>query len=272
MKENENRLIISQSMLKDWRKMCPLAFQYKWFIYDGPEEESPFYIGNKHVVILGNIYEQNIIGISRGGKTTNPPKDLTSKPVYERMLSQAALTKNNLRKRKQEGSKIVAVQERIEVSYELNGVTVYIDGNLDILWKLSNGTMAIEDLKLSSKLDASFGEFQWKNLQYIDYTQSKHYNLLVSIKFGQTPEETPFQYNIADTSTDMLRKIIDVSISSVTIEEYKHELYHTFIAISEALEIDYFPPNNTYEECFSCPIKDGCKHRNDEVPIEYVEI
>src|SRR5690606_34844489 len=176
-----NKIVLSQSMLKDWRKMCKHAFKQKRFVDYGDEENSPFYIGNKEVVILGNVYEQNIIGISRGGKITKAPDDLKKKPVYQRMLEQAKITKRWLRSLPGE---VVEVQHYIEVSFEMNGVVVTISGNIDINFKNLNETLKATDLKLSSKLDAAFGEFQWKNLVAIDYTQAKQYVLLMHLFYG----------------------------------------------------------------------------------------
>lgn len=266
-----SKLIISQSMLKDWESMCGEAFRIKWFVPYEKEEDNPFYIGNKEVIQLGNIYEQKIIGISRGGKVTKPTADLVKKEVYKRMLEQAAYTKEWYRKIKEEG-KVLGVQDRIEVSFEMNGVIVHIDGNLDINYMLNNGRFSLKDLKLSSDRDTDYGDFQWKNLSRINYTQAKQYILLVHLKFNEPIENIEFEYHIADTSTKKRVKIINVVASEETIEEHKHRLYHAYNEISEALMIDYFPIKNDYDRCSICPVREECKHRNKEPMVEYIEI
>lgn len=264
----EDKLRLSQSMLKDWETMCGIAFKVKYFS-DIPEEENPFYIGNKDVVVLGNVYEQNIIGISRGGKKTIPPPELTKKPVYERMVDQSKLTKSWLRGL---DGKVMAVQERIEAEFEWDGKTIYIVGHLDVNFKTSEGKIKVIDLKLSGDRDASYGPFQWKNLNNIDYTQPKQYILLVHIKFNQPVEETEFEYHVADTSTQKRVKIINVSAFDSTIESHKERLAKAFNEIEEALVIDYFEPKNDYDRCSVCPLKEDCSYRNIKPIVEYITI
>lgn len=262
------KLRLSQSMLKDWENMCGIAFKVKYFS-DIPEEENPFYIGNKEVVILGNVYEQNIIGISRGGKKTVPSAELIKKPVYERMVDQSKLTKSWLRKL---DGKIVGVQQRIEAEFEWEGKTIYIVGHLDINFKTGDGKFKIIDLKLSGDRDASYGPFQWKNLNNIDYTQPKQYILLVHLNFNQSVEDTEFEYHIADTSTQKRVKIINVSSFDSTIEGHKERLAKAYNEIEEALVIDYFEPKNDYDRCSVCPLKEDCEYRNIKPIVEYITI
>lgn len=263
-----DRFRLSQSMLKDWENMCGIAFKVKHFS-DIPEEQNPFYIGNKDVIILGNVYEQKIIGISRGGKQTVPPADLIKKPVYERMIEQSKLTKYWLRKL---DGKIIGVQERIEAEFEWEGKTIYIVGHLDVNFKTGEGKFKIIDLKLSGDRDANYGPFQWKNLNTIDYTQPKHYILLEHLVTKQPIEETEFEYHIADTSTQKRVKIINVTAFDSTIEEHKYRLAKAYNEIEEALTIDYFEPKNDYDRCSVCPLNEDCSYRNIKPIIEYITI
>lgn len=267
--EEENRLYLSQSMLKDWENMCGEAFRVKYFVEYAKEEDNPFYIGNKDVIILGNVYEQNIIGISRGGKITKAPFDLVKKPVYDRMLQQAKLTKEWYRNL---GGKAIGVQHQLKGSFEYNGITVYIIGHLDIYYQLPDLRKKVIDLKLSSDRDTDYGEFQWKNLEHINYTQPKQYVLLVHLNTGLPVNEIPFEYHIADTSTKMRVKRIHVTVSESAIEEHKERLYHAYTGIIEALTIGYFEPKNDYDRCSVCPIKESCQYRNKQPLIEYIEI
>lgn len=266
-----DKLIISQSMLKDWETMCGEAFRIKWFVPYEKEEDSPFYIGDKDVIQLGNIYEQKIIGISRGGKTTKPTKELEKKAAYRYMLEQAAVTKDWYRKLRAQG-KVIGVQDRLEGSFEMNGTTVWIDGNLDINFQYHNTRRSVKDLKLSSDRDTDYGDFQWKNLNKINYTQAKQYVLLVHLVYGDPIDTIDFEYHIGDTSTKKRVKIINVKISEETIEEHKHRLYHANNEISEALMIDYFPVRNDYDRCSVCPVREDCKYRNTDPIVEYIEI
>lgn len=265
----DGQLYISQSLLKDWENMCGVAFKVKHFTPFKNEEDNPFYIGNKDVVVLGNIYEQSIIGISRGGKTTKPSPELAKKPIFNRMKEQAKLTKEWLRSL---NGRIIGVQERIKASFEWNGVQVFIVGHLDIRFQDADGTPRNIDLKLSGDRDASFGDFQWKNLDRLTYDQPKQYNLLLHLETGFPVDRIPFDYHIGDTSTAMKVKVINVMTSEQTIEFHKERLYEAYIGISEALELDYFEPRNDYDRCSVCPIKEDCKYRNKTPLIEYVEI
>lgn len=266
-----SKLILSQSLLKDFHKMCGEALRVKWFVHYEKEEDNPFYIGDKEVVQLGNIYEQNVIGISRGGKTTTPTPELAKKPVFDRMKEQAATTKIWYRNLRQEG-KVLAVQRRIEASFVFNGVTVWLDGNLDIEFIYNSGKRGTKDLKLSSDRDASFGEFQWKNLDKINYSQAKQYTLLLHLHYNTPLSEIDFEYHIADTSTKRRVKIINVIISESTMEGYKEELYNVYTQLIESLEIGYFPLKNEYDICSECPIKESCEFRNTIPTVQYVEL
>ncbi len=260
---------LSQSMLKDWESMCHVAFKVKHLEHYDTEEENPFYIGDKEVVIMGNVYEQNIIGVSRGGKVTTPPENLAKKEMFRRMMSQAKRTRNWLRSL---DGRPVAVQNKIEASFKWEDVTVPIQGHLDIDFKYNDGRIKVIDLKLSGKLTATFGPFQWSNLDKIDYTQARQYILLKNLQTGVPVGDIPFDYHIADTSPEEKMKIISATATDSSIEEHKYRLYYAYTEIQESILVDYFQPKNDYNRCSSCPLKDTCSHINTNPPIEEVII
>lgn len=248
---------LSQSALKDWKSMCPIQWREKWKKYEN-EEDNPWYIGDRPVIRLGNWYEQQVIGISRGGKTTELTTTERKSAKGRYAASQAKLTKEWLRSLP---GKIRGVQQELKAEFWHNGTLVKIIGNLDIDFAYDNGTPLVIDLKLTGDRDTTFGYFKWGDIENMDITQMKQYKLLSWLNYGIEPET---KYHVIDVSTKMKVGLFNIIISDQTMEEYKDLLAEVYKEIAESFMLNVFEPKNTYDNCSICPIASQCKFRNEK--------
>lgn len=247
---------LSQSKLDDWLTMCPIQCEVKWRHYEN-EEDNPWYIGDREIVRLGNWYEQQAIGMSRGGKITH----LTSKERNGAKGQYAAIQAKNTKEwlRSLDG-KIMAVQEEVRSSFERNGITVRLIGHTDVRFQYSNGRQAIIDLKLTGSRDNTFGKFKWGDIQNMDVKQLKQYKLIHLLNWGEEPET---KYHVVDVSNTLKVGIFNIIISDITMEAYMDLVTEVYAEIAESYMLGFFKPKNTYDNCSVCPIASTCKYRND---------
>lgn len=261
----EEPLYLSQSMYKDWTSMCKLAFSKKWF---GTEEEKAlFSIDDKEVVRYGVHFESLVVGTGMGGKTIEWTEKERKSVFYERIKEQAKKCRAYL---KHLGGRVVESQQEIRGSYEHAGATIYIKGNLDINYEFNDGRAAVIDLKTSSDLEATFGPFQWGDLDRVSTVQLVHYAFLYFLKYGRMPDET--MYLVFDLKQDMRFSPISVVISEWAIDDHKEEFARVYSEIEQAMMMDYFEPNNSYKNCKDCPLKDTCKHYNPFPEPKIIEL
>lgn len=248
---------LSQSKLGDWLEMCPIQCEVKWRYYEN-EEDNPWYIGSSEIVRLGNWYEQQAIGLSRGGKIT----ELTSTEKRKAQSRYAAMQAKNTKEwlRSLDG-KIHSVQEEVRATFEHNGVLVRLIGHVDVIFIYNNGKRLIIDIKLTSNRDTTYGKFKWGDIQNMDIKQLKHYKLIDMLNHPDQEPET--KYHVADVSNKLKVGIFNVIISEQTMEEYKDLVAEVYKEISESYMLGFFEPKNTYDRCSVCPISDTCRYRND---------
>ena len=259
----KNKLYLSQSMLKDWTKMCHLAFSKRWF---GDEHEKKlFSIDDRQPVRFGILFETLVVGSGVSGKVIEWTDKEKRSVYYDRIHRQAKLCRQYL---KDMGGKILQAQDYIQTSFEHEGSTYYIQGNIDVRYGFDDGRQAVIDLKSTGCTDNTFGEHSWGNLEKIDTTQLEHYSLLVQQKFGIDPEA---YYLVFDISKEEKFVPIQVSISEQAMYEHKERVAKVYREISEAIMLDYFEPNNSFSNCKSCPLNTTCKFANPYPELSYID-
>lgn len=258
---------LSQSLLKDYESMCPIAFSKKHF---GTEQERLiFQLKESEAMRWGIYFETLVVGSGMGGKTIELTSTEKKSAFYKRVVEQAKLCRAYL---KAMDGKMVGSQELLQASYEWQGQTIYIQGNLDIRWQYSMAQNAVKgaviDLKSTGDLESTFGKFQWGNIDKIDVTQMIHYGLLYQLNFGEWPDTF---YLVFDISNKERFTPFQVQISEWTIEDHKERAAKAYNQITESLMLDYWEPQPRFSECKSCPIRDVCKYAQRFPEIEIIQ-
>ncbi len=247
-------LSISQSMVKDFESMCPIAFNAKWS-FEGDEEDNPWYIGEKQAIRFGVHFETLAIGSGMGGKTISWTDKEKSSVYHDRIKAQAKVCRDYL---KALGGKIKSTQKFVQAEFEHQGITIKIQGNWDVEYEFKDGTGAVIDLKSTGDLKNSFGKFQWSNAEKIDITQLIQYRLLYYLNKGTWPRTI---FLVFDLSAEEKFVPYEVEISEQTIDEYKDRLLQVYSDISNAMTLDYWEPKPSFMECKICPLKDNCRYQ-----------
>lgn len=254
---------LSNSMLRDWEEMCQKEFFQRWF------KQNPAYELDSVPITLGNLFEQNVIGVSVGGKVTVPTKEFikSNQSSYDRMLNQAELCKTFL---KLLGGKKIGVQTYLHaVVIDSAGQEIPICGNLDILygWPAENLRRAIIDLKFTADTDSTFGDFAWGRPDTMDMSQAFQYVLLHRLVYPELPDPE-FKYWIYDHKPSMKRSHLNIIISEQTMSDHIERLSKAYNAISDALLFNSWRPKQEYSFCSVCKYK--CEYEKllpDEISI-----
>lgn len=271
-----NRFHLSQSCLKDFEEMCPLAFSVRWF---GTEEQRNLFQRDSDAMKRGVLFETLAIGMGLNGKTSQPGDVDPNSVVYKRIQKHAAMY------RKWEAEKfpkILGTQMSIQVRVEWDGGVYYAQGNLDRVARDRSSMVNVIDLKLRDKLDSDYGKFQFANPRKIDWTQLKHYRILAKTKFN---EEVNQMYYVADSSKEDYVKPISPVISPWHEYEHHRRCQAAYDAITMNLTLDDWTPKPSFSKCSTCPLGmesnkhaleraglELCKHRVKVPDIEVYEL
>jgi hypothetical protein len=264
-------LFISQSLLKDWDTMCKKQFEFKYFKgYGMDDPESPFFIGDRTMIRFGNYYEQQIIGMSRGGKKTILSKSEIESTKGARIQPQADKAKDWLFNHLD--GNVIAVQHYYEAKVEHDGQIVRLSGHVDIHYKYSDGSHQVIDLKLCDNLDSSFGPVinghrssSWGDIESMDHTQPIHYTIILQELLGQ---DVSFIYHVADLTPQMKVKIFPIDVSENTRHMHLSRCLDAQNEIEESLMLDWFEPCNDYNKCCMCPVSHLCEYKKTTPNIE----
>ena len=165
----------------------------------------------------------------------------------------------------------IVIQEKqllIQAQYSEN---IDLFGTLDFVssFRESNDVFhekAIVDLKLTSNVFSTYGDYSWAFPINMDHTQAFMYNELYKIKYG---EDLPFFYMVFDYSPSMNYKIFKKHIGP-TEKAQLHE------SIRMAIErIKYFDENGwieipRHDRCKDCPLKDTCSSFTNKRQVEII--
>lgn len=263
---------ISQSILKDWLSTpCKKQFQFKHFLgFDMDSPDSPFFIGDREMIRFGNYYEQQIIGLSRGGKITElTPKEITS-TKGSRISEQVSKTSDWLTNRLD--GRIQKTQHKYSIEIDHNGQRLRLHGHVDIHFLYRNGHHQVIDLKLCDNIYSAFGPVingvrsaGWGNVQDMDHKQPVHYIILLEELFGNS---VSFIYHVADLTPQHNVKIFPIEPSPETKHFHLDTCLDVQNEIEEALMMDWFEPTQSYNTCCNCPVADRCSSRVETPNVE----
>ena len=251
-----NKFYLSNSMLTDWNSMCPVEWKERWI------DKNPAYELDSIAIQLGNAFEQNVIGMSVGGKVTEPSPELKKNASYPRMLEQAKRCRRYL---KDLGGKIIGRQTYLfsEVQ-DVNGNTIYICGNLDILYEMPDGHRIIIDLKFTGDTENTWGDFAWGKPESMNLSQSIQYSLLHKCVYPQLP--TPeFIYSVWDHKPAMRFLPLRVKISDQAFDDHIENLSMAYFEITDSMMFDTWTPTPSFDKCSQCKVP--CKYQ-----VKYPEV
>ena len=241
-------MMISQSSIRDFYNddFCKI----KW---------SETYLNNyrstpSNAMIDGLIFEQLVIGESRGGEAYSLPKLKSGKPS-KRELDLIELSEFAKQTMKDLEIKILEVQPEWIVDDLI--------GHPDCLVTYK-GETAILDLKYTGVKEnesCKWNPYAWDDLQYKDFRQALHYVEMYYLMHG---EYLPFFYLVFGKSGWV--KFICVDISQNGMEEYRM-LLDTFRSDFKTFEPK---PIKRYEICRKCNVK--CNERTEKPNIININI
>ncbi len=230
---------ISQSMLRDFYN--PDYCKIKWeetYLNGYRSKPSP-------AMLDGLVFEQKVIGMSRGGEVYEIPKGKTGKPL-KRETDLLALAEKSKVMMHDLGIELVDVQPEWE--------TDELIGHPDALIKYK-GELAIMDLKYTAiKEDdnCKWNPYAWGNLVdentgevYKDFTQAIHY---IEMYYQMHGIYLPFFYLIFGKSGWC--KFIMIEPTHETLEKYRNKLKR----FKEDLKNFNPKPVDNYSICRKCSV------------------
>ena len=230
---------ISQSMLRDFYN--PDYCKIKWeetYLNGYRSKPSP-------AMLDGLVFEQKVIGMSRGGEVYEIPKGNTGKPL-KRETDLLALAEKSKVMMHDLGIELVDVQPEWE--------TDELIGHPDALIKYK-GELAIMDLKYTAiKEDdnCKWNPYAWGNLVdentgevYKDFTQAIHY---IEMYYQMHGIYLPFFYLIFGKSGWC--KFIMIEPTHETLEKYRNKLKR----FKEDLKNFNPKPVDNYSICRKCSV------------------
>lgn len=215
--------------------------------------------------MMKGLYFENL-ALDLGRDIEVPILKNGKKPVdYERIEAQAEKFKHI---KDDHEIMIYSRQELIEVDYTEE---IKLFGTLDFVSSFRENDeifheKAIVDLKLTSNVYSTFGDYSWAFPANMDHTQAFMYNELYKIKYG---EDLPFFYMVFDYSPSMNYKIFRKQIGSIERAQLTESIR---MAIAR---IQYFDENGwieipRHDRCGNCPLKDTCNKFTNKRNVEVI--
>lgn len=257
MKTVKSKFKLTQSMMKDWKKICPRVFEAKYILktLDVPPTEA---------MIWGNYFEYLCIGANvRGG--VPELTDTMEKSAYKgRVLKQVEVYKKTI-----EHYKVTDIQPQVEKeavllqTIEDTIIEIPIIGTDDIVCKIDN-ERAIIDLKFTGDVTNEWGDFAWGAPHKMDLLQAKHYPLIWMLA---EDEKCIFQYWIFDRSPKMGAKILHMDASPEAFEWHKRAIFDIWNEIQYSINTSFLSYPK-YAECRECPL--SCNARLNVPEVEFI--
>ena len=250
---------ISQSLIKQFTKKK----------YDGDveiKERCPYYIYTCYIaktdkslttnaMLKGLFFEQLCLGRSATDEViddlprkTRPPGEKTTDQIrieeqaieFQRLCSQYGieLSPDNVQNKYKQ---LYKHDFEDECEVYLTGVT---DFEHPIYSSVSNKLVdCVIDLKLTQKIDSTFGDYAWGNPVYIDHIQMDMYNYLTG-KQGL--------YWVFDYSVGKKNDMFSHTPEQEDIDRLHFRIRQTIIELMYDYKMEY-PANGVYEICKLCP-------------------
>jgi hypothetical protein len=226
--------MISQGAIRDFNNVDFCKIKWNEIYKNG------FRIPPTDAMINGLVFEQKVIGASRGGEIHEIPKLKNGKE------SKREIDLNNLVVfAKQTIKKLKIKFLEIQPEWKVGDLSGHPDALIE--WK---GSKAIMDLKFTgTKEDDScrWNPYAWgRDYQYKDFSQAIHY---VEMYYLMTGEYLPFFYLVFGKSGWV--RFLSVDISALSLEHHREKIKN----LREELK-DFKPyPTSRYQECVKCPIQ-----------------
>lgn len=250
----------SQSLIKQFEKegYCPMKIKAMYI--DKTHTNEPSLSMQK-----GNFFEYLCIGATaRGGDcvTDLPRKRKNQKTVdQERIEYQASLFPQILAEYGIEFPK--EKNRQVTISHVLNN-GIKIEGTLDFCAEVNNEEwghlpVAIIDIKLTSNIHSTFGDFCWGTPEEMDLMQAFMYPYIFKEKFkNKLPEHyvPPFFYLVFDYKPDAEHKLIPVEYDFAKEEELLNRIHYAYAQAQRCDETDWAPEPDMIQ-CNSCPVADA---------------
>jgi len=239
---------ISQSALKSF--FDPNVCEIKWEeMYLNGYRTEP-----SAAMLDGLVFEQHVIGGSRGGEVYEIPKGKTGKPL-KRETDLMALCKKSIQTMNDLEIELIDVQPEWNVGD--------LTGHPDALVKYK-GELAIMDLKYTGVREdesCKWNPFAWADLEHKDFRQALHY---VEMYYQEHGVYLPFFYLVFGKSG--WSKFILIDYSGSAMDEYRM-LLDTFRE-----EFKKFKPKpiNNYSICRKCTVL--CDKRTNKPNIEIIKL
>ena len=247
------KLKISQGMLRDFNN--PDYCKIKW------EETylNGYRSGPSSAMLDGLVFEQHVIGMSRGGEVYEIPKGKTGKPL-KRETDLLALAEKSKEMMNDLGIELIDVQPRWE--------TEELIGHPDALIKYK-GELAIMDLKYTAiKEDerCKWNPFAWGSIVdqetgevYKDFSQAIHY---IEMYYQEHGIYLPFFYLIFGKSGWC--KFIMIEPTKERLDKYRNKLKQFRVDLR-----NFKPkPIRDYSKCRKCSVL--CSKRTLKPEIEQI--
>lgn len=243
-----NDFKISQSALKDFYN--PEVCRIKW-----EEMYVNGYRSQPTIAMLdGLVFEQNVIGLSRGGEIYEIPKGKTGNTL-KRETDLLKLSEDAKQTMKDLDIELIDVQPHWEVGD--------LVGHPDALVKYK-GELAIMDLKYTGVREdesCKWNPFAWADLQHKDFKQALHYSEMYYLTHGVF---VPFFYLVFGKSGWCKFILIDYTNHAMT--EYRI-LLNKFRKDLKSFEPK---PIKNYSVCRKCPVL--CDKRTTKPTIETIKL
>jgi hypothetical protein len=260
-KEKNNMINISQSFLKEYAKykmgeVCGLQTKAKYI----DKVKFP----SSDAMEYGNFFEYKATGcLPRDGHEPKP------KIVYEGTKRESIAEQYKKAIESAELFKKIIEHYKIEIIDTGRVVTQDgITGIMDIVANWNNRVVII-DTKYSGLLDDKWNPLGWHldslPEKHDTMIQSVHYRILLAKELNCEPEDIDFYFFVFSS-----KEVNDVKLIKVISDENTFANHLTTIEwMKEELKkpIDkLFKPRPELKRCFSCPVKDTCKHKI-EIPL-----
>lgn len=241
---------LSNSEMSAWETLCPRVWKARYIdllpeLWEDSEEIT--------VMDWGVEFETLAIGSGVGGRMVPDDKRAKMKKseYYTRIKQQAEECRRFF---KLMGGKIIARQPYLYSSIkDSDGQDIYICGGLDLLMGFEGGrNNLIIDTKLTGDNDNDFGKYQFGNVDKVNPTQAIHYMLLHKAHYGT---DADFNYFVFDKSPSLKRKIINVTVSEISLLLHIDKCSRIYNEIMMAINLNDWNYTNTYDNCRDCPVK-----------------
>lgn len=249
----------SNTSLKQFKEkgICLLNWQAKWVTREIPREPS------SEQQLKGIYFETLALGAHSGGEDLPDVsfmmlKDGSPNAELKRIIDQANRFKELFDPSHQDflGFTIDSTQQLLESKQSRR------KGYLDFSAISVFDEKCIFDLKFTSDVDASFGDYSWgRDASDIDWGQQVLYQDLYEEQYGVRPK---MYVMVFDASPRKGIKLFDLSISEAKTEAVREIYSQSWEEVDEYIELGW-PTSPSEKNCSQCPLECNMRYVKPEV-------